>query len=519
MALTLGLRCLHLVLALIGLIVTVLGETSSATSSNTPSQGLVLEQSAEVDATNQDQVQLVHVTTLNVVRPQAQGQVLCDAASPREIQERERLLRKIARDDRAWDSKHPRWSILEALLGFHRYREITGAEIDRFDGLYKHVPKKHKKLLETTIQYHKTFAEARSLLDRNAKICKAIVETALDFYNISHSELDEFANGTEIKPGWRMSVSQGLKHMVRDWSVEGQTERKATFPYIVNALAEDMKLSQKDGPGVGPYRVLVPGSGLGRLAHDIDHQLRSIGNVAVTLNEYSAYMNIAYRYIASRGCIRFGSTSASESTTPVSNDDGVSSLSTSNIDVGSAWASHPDTVPLPRPGSVSFPFTTYPFIETWSHARTRHELFRPVVIPDAGSPIHSSGPVLVEGDFTREFAHEPSQYDAIATLFFIDTARNLILYLETIHTLLKPGGVWVNVGPLLYGSAPWVQLSLDELITVAEAMGFEFEVHNREEKEVMYNFNASALWRNGYVAQYWVARKKDDKKTRKMGLW
>ena len=41
-------------------------------------------------------------------------------------------------------------------------------------------------------------------------------------------------------------------------------------------------------------------------------------------------------------------------------------------------------------------------------------------------------------------------YDSVVTCFFIDTAPVSIDYLETIHHALRPGGVWVNFGPLLY---------------------------------------------------------------------
>ena len=34
--------------------------------------------------------------------------------------------------------------------------------------------------------------------------------------------------------------------------------------------------------------------------------------------------------------------------------------------------------------------------------------------------------------------------------FFIDTANNIISYIETIYNLLKKDGLWVNFGPLLY---------------------------------------------------------------------
>jgi carnosine N-methyltransferase len=36
------------------------------------------------------------------------------------------------------------------------------------------------------------------------------------------------------------------------------------------------------------------------------------------------------------------------------------------------------------------------------------------------------------------------------TCFFLDTAHNVIEYIERIAAILKPGGLWVNLGPLLY---------------------------------------------------------------------
>jgi carnosine N-methyltransferase len=52
---------------------------------------------------------------------------------------------------------------------------------------------------------------------------------------------------------------------------------------------------------------------------------------------------------------------------------------------------------------------------------------------------------LIEGDFLREFPLA-EQYDAIVTLFFIDTSDNIVDFLANIHRLLKPGGLWINLG-------------------------------------------------------------------------
>lgn len=37
-------------------------------------------------------------------------------------------------------------------------------------------------------------------------------------------------------------------------------------------------------------------------------------------------------------------------------------------------------------------------------------------------------------------------WDCVSTCFFIDTAHNVLDYIETIWNILKPGGVWINLG-------------------------------------------------------------------------
>ena len=59
---------------------------------------------------------------------------------------------------------------------------------------------------------------------------------------------------------------------------------------------------------------------------------------------------------------------------------------------------------------------------------------------------------MVAGDFLSVYSspdhHEV--FDAVVTVFFIDTAPNVIRYIETVRNCLRPGGVWINVGPLLW---------------------------------------------------------------------
>jgi carnosine N-methyltransferase len=158
----------------------------------------------------------------------------------------------------------------------------------------------------------------------------------------------------------------------------------------------------------------------------------------------------------------------------------------------------------------------HPFVDSLSHHLTTQDLLRKVTAPEVKP---NPSVLLVEGDFTTVFSKQQGEYDLIVTHFFIDTARNLISYFDTIHRLLKHGGYWINFGPLLYGTGPFVQLSLDEVVSVVERMGFEFQeidvkcgnISLDEKKvrwsEAEYGFNGRALAKNAYKAQAWVARR------------
>jgi len=40
----------------------------------------------------------------------------------------------------------------------------------------------------------------------------------------------------------------------------------------------------------------------------------------------------------------------------------------------------------------------------------------------------------------------PACWDCVATVFFIDTAHNIVAYIENIWKILKPNGYWINMG-------------------------------------------------------------------------
>lgn len=95
----------------------------------------------------------------------------------------------------------------------------------------------------------------------------AIVKNALEFYEIDMKEVENFSkkelqeSGTKLE---KTSVSQALKHYVRDWSSEGERERMDAFPCILNTL-----LTHFPSRPIESVKVLLPGAGFGRLGHDI----------------------------------------------------------------------------------------------------------------------------------------------------------------------------------------------------------------------------------------------------------
>jgi hypothetical protein len=86
---------------------------------------------------------------------------------------------------------------------------------------------------------------------------------------------------------------------------------------------------------------------------------------------------------------------------------------------------------------------------------TDGDMLREVRVPDthpAERPIRPGCLSMCAGDFVEVYskAEQVGTWDAVTTCFFIDTAHNILEYLEIISNLLKEGGAWINLGPLLF---------------------------------------------------------------------
>ncbi|TRM67153.1 N2227-like protein-domain-containing protein [Schizophyllum amplum] len=246
----------------------------------------------------------------------------------------------------------------------------------------------------------------------------------------------------------------------------GKEERELSYEPMKAALIEhfsDIPPEERRN-----FRVLVPGAGLGRLAYDV----AKLG-FACQGNEFSHYMLLASYYMLNK---------------------------TEKI------GQH----------------TIYPYVHSFSNLRDRASLLRPIPIPDVlpSDLPPDSGFSYVAGDFEEIFGDTESeqsepqagQWDAVLTCFFIDTAKNIVNYLRIIHRLLAPGGVWINLGPLLWHwennttNDPSIELDLEEVKTLARAIGFD--ISNEQTIDTTYTNNPHAMLGYTYHAALWTATKR-----------
>ncbi|KAJ9658724.1 hypothetical protein H2201_007689 [Coniosporium apollinis] len=294
-------------------------------------------------------------------------------------------------------------------------------------------------------------------------------------------------------------VRSTIRQLYRDWSDEGASERNACHQPVLQDLATEFS-SVTDKTSV---RVLVPGAGLCRLVFSI-----AAAGYTTEDNEISCHQLLVSHFILSY----------------------------------KTNASH---------------FQLYPWALSFSNHLTRKHQSDSVRIPDviprvgivpmrtdlASGSLLSSRLTIATTDFTTAYtdAEHTALYDAVATVFFLDTAPNLLRYIEVVHHCLKPGGIWINIGPLLWNchengpggrregdtdddevckarqaridesqaNGHWdrkLEFTGDEVLLLLESFGFKVEKHESC-GEAGYIMDSKSMLQNTYRMSHWVARK------------
>ncbi|CAH0044251.1 unnamed protein product [Clonostachys solani] len=399
-----------------------------------------------------------------------------------------------ANDDNAWgtglvdeESQDPEELrvIYGALDSFSQYAKVAHFNVThlRRQSFYA-LPEAHWKMLAAPpFNFLETLEKTDDAIDSNAALARAIVNASLQNFGLS-----------SIPPEWAGTAKHGdidkarstIRQFYRDWSLDGASEREASYGPVLKALGEERANRSTDGDG--PLRVLVPGAGLGRLVFDL-----CAGGFEAEGNEISYHQLLASQYILNN-CRSAGE------------------------------------------------HTIFPWVHTFSNHLTRSNHLRSYPVPDIhpGTFLKSlpavGGMSMCAADFLCGYSKPEclESFDAVASVFFLDTAPNLVRYLEVIWNCLKPGGVLVNIGPLLWhfeNNAPGnhgrdddgdgehdynnssgiadpgsFELSEDEVIALLGKLGFKVE-WKQSGLETPYIQDRESMLQTTYKSSIWVARK------------
>ncbi|KAF2271290.1 methyltransferase-like protein [Westerdykella ornata] len=328
-------------------------------------------------------------------------------------------------------------ALAHSINSFEQYAFLAEKVLQRKHARYaKQTPA--QKAISNKIGYSTHFEKSRKAVELNARFVEQIAQIARAHYHTGPGALED-----EEDADFGL-VDLAFGHLSRDWSTQGAKERQAVFPRVLDGLERHF-----GGKGRGK-KVLVPGSGMGRLASDI----ADLG-YDVTANE---------------------------------------------LDYGSILAYHL----LTNHTHSLHQHTLQPFATKWTHQANPSSRYTALTVPDHWP---NKSVKLVEGDFLNMFP-EDAEFDAVVTLFFIDMSDNVIDFLSNIHRLLKPGGVWINLGPLKWGTHSALQLSAEEVLQLADVLGFDVDQTSRKSIDSLYAEQPETLLKFTYVTQFWSATKR-----------
>jgi len=250
-------------------------------------------------------------------------------------------------------------------------------------------------------------------------------------------------------------VRTTLRQFVRDWAAEGKAERAASYAPLVEGLLRHLPISP-ERRGAQKLRVLCPGCGLGRLPFD----LARLGYAAQG-NEFSYHMILGSH-------LMFNRTDRAEC------------------------------------------YMISPFALNFVNRGRCADNLRFVKIPDV-CPVDAmpedSDFSMAAGEFVQVYERQVGEWDGVATCFFLDTAKNVFLYIRTLASIVRGGGVWTNIGPLLYHYADVeeefsIELSWEE---VRPAVSKYFDIVEESRRECIYTATPGSLMRTKFRCVFFVA--------------
>ncbi|KAH0793232.1 carnosine N-methyltransferase [Histomonas meleagridis] len=300
----------------------------------------------------------------------------------------------------------------------------------------------------------------RNAVNSNADLFEYIIKKAPGVFGAKKEQQIQFPITRSPEEFDSTDLSQlmaAIKSAARDWTPLGDNERNQTYTPIIDALNEFLPRDST---------VLVPGAGLCRLAVEIS----SSGFISFA-NE-QAFIMILMTQIALRRKHVF-------QIFPFLHQ-------VSGLD------SYDDAL-------MGF---TFPSAQIKDNYDTRGGIIDPLKLLSEGRLN------LLAGGFEAIKCAREHLYDAVVTCYFIDVVENIRQTVELIYNLLRPGGYWINMGPMLLHRCDdnlFSSMTLTDLVQITEEMGFQIVKDDRV--YTTYCQNPKSHIRSSYRCQFLVARK------------
>ena len=237
-------------------------------------------------------------------------------------------------------------------------------------------------------------------------------------------------------------------YIIRDWTKENKEERELNYTPIINEVQKYIK------PG---SKILVPGGGLCRLSYEIG----KLG-YEVDINEYGVINLILCDFIFNN--------------------------------------------------SQKDKYSFQPLIRCFNNFLKEDDIFKKYTFPDEDIKLEKGKLKMLPGDFTQILNGVNDFYECVVTCFFIDTAKNILEYIEIIERVLKKGGIWINFGPLSYhwtsSNEISIELPYDKLKETIINYGFEI-LSEDDNREINYCEIKDFLKNDYFRCVFFTAKKKE----------
>lgn len=359
-----------------------------------------------------------------------------------------------SKEENIKDEQEERAHFLHILNTFKSYKKNSYQRLNNTIKYLESLPLSHREKLS---KYRTHLDQVAVAIDHNYELIKLIIGDVIHmFENIYYGESNLY-DGIKITKPRPMDIEKMhsiLKQMVREWTSEGEVERNTCYQPILDQIDQHFKAldNYKD------IKILVPGAGLGRLAYEIASR-----GYTCQGNEYSLFMLFTSNFILNKS-------------------KGINSLS------------------------------FYPYIHQYHNNLLSSDQLTRLTFPDV-NPCdlpEDSNFSMVAGNFIEIYT-EPNSWDCVSTCFFIDTANNVASYIETIWKILKPGGIWINLGPLLYHYADLpneqsIEPSYEIVKEVILAFGFKM-IKEQTDLRSYYTQNPKSMLAYEYRSVFLVCLK------------